>query len=158
MSTLTPVESTGYPSIMNSRRRPRHFAHRRSPRLYRSRISRIVMLVVGVLSVPSVGVRAMQRPHCAQHTQSAHVVANHHQPSSAHTAAVQPGSQHECPHCPARDCAHLVPCNTSTSPVTAAATLLVTALSPDPVGVPPVRAYMHSRTHQPPTPPPQLIA
>ena len=128
-----------------------------SMRLSRSRITKILMLLLGILSTPSVGARALQGPHCAKHEQSALHPA-HHQASSAHAASVQPGTQHDCPHCPATECAHLVPCATSTSPVTAAASLVVTESSPGHVGVPTVRTHARSRTHEPPTPPPQLIA
>ena len=128
-----------------------------SMRLSRSRITKILMLVLGVLSTPNVGARAVQGPHCAKHEQSALHPA-HHQASSAHAASVQPGTQHDCPHCPATECAHLVPCATSTNPVTAAVSLVVTEFSPGHVGVPTVRTHARSRTHEPPTPPPQLIA
>jgi hypothetical protein len=127
-----------------------------SMRLSRSRITNILMLVLGILSVPSVGARAMQGPHCAKHEQPTLHPA--HQASSAHPESVQPGTPHDCPHCPARECAHVVPCATSTSPVTAAASLVVTESSPGHVGVRTVRTHARSRTHEPPTPPPQLIA
>jgi hypothetical protein len=154
---LCTAEGRGYPSIMKSCPTPCHSAHRSLMCFCRNQLTRIVMLVLGILSLPSVGARAMQGPHCAKHEHSALHPAQH-QAVSTHPASVQSGTPHDCPHCPARECAQVVPCTTSTNPVTAAASLVVTESSPGHVGLPIVRAHLHSRTHEPPTPPPQLIA
>ncbi len=73
------------------------------------RLTRMSMLVLGVLSVPSVGPAAMQRPPWAQHDPSAvHQGAHsgtHQVRASIDSASWDNGTQHECPHCPATECA-----------------------------------------------------
>jgi hypothetical protein len=122
---------------------------------YLNRIVRMALLVLGILSVPSIRLGAAQRPHCSKHEPSS---SGHDQAVPVHAMVLQPGSRHECPHCPATECAHLVPCSATTSLVLAAASCIAAKLLPQEVGLPALQCHAHSRTHEPPTPPPQLIA
>jgi hypothetical protein len=124
--------------------------------------TRMLMLVLGILSVPSVGPAAMQRPHCTRHDTSAiHRVAHsgpHQVPESPHSTSWNSTTQHECPHCPARDCARVAPCTTSSNATISETALTVADPVSDRLSVRRVRVHPHSATHQPPTPPPQLIS
>jgi len=125
------------------------------------RMTRMLMLVLGVLSVPSIGPAAMQRPHCAQHVRS----PGHQVPHSGDTHQAGPAlvswesaTEHACPHCPATDCARIAPCTASSNAAISEASLTVPDPVSDRVGVRRVRVHPYSATHQPPTPPPQLIS
>lgn len=123
-------------------------------------ITRALMLVLGVLSVPSVGPAAMQRPHCAQHGPSAvqaHSGHGHQMPGSSPTSW-ESATKHDCPHCPAAECARVAPCATSSIAALSEASLTVTDLATDRVRVRRVQVHPYSSTQQPPTPPPQLIS
>lgn len=125
-------------------------------------ITRVVMLVLGILSVPSVGPAAMQRPHCAQHGpsarhQEAHSGARHHMPAPV-PASWESATKHDCPHCPATECARVAPCTTSSTAAVSVPSLTVTQSGTNRVIPRRVQHQLYSRTHQPPTPPPQLIS
>jgi hypothetical protein len=126
------------------------------------RMTRILMLVLGILSVPSVGPTAMQRPHCAQHESSAmHPEAHsgtHQMPASTDSTFWDSATQHECPHCPATECARVAPCTTSSNAAISATPLAVTQSTTRRAVLRRVGHHLYSTTHQPPTPPPQLIS
>jgi hypothetical protein len=126
-----------------------------------SRLSRMLMLVLGVVSVPSIGPAAMQRPHCAQHVPS----PGNHVAHSGDTHRAEPtlvawesGTKHTCPHCPATECARIAPCTASSNAAISETSLIVPDPVSDRVGVRRVRVRPYSATHQPPTPPPQLTS
>lgn len=126
------------------------------------RMTRMLMLVLGVVSVPSIGLAAMQRPHCAQHVpspggQEAHSGDTHQAPEPA-PVSWDTASEHVCPHCPATDCARIAPCTASSTAAISEASLTVSEPASDRVSVRKVRIQPYSATHQPPTPPPQLIS
>ena len=127
-----------------------------------SHITRVVMLVLGVFSVPSVGSAAMQRPHCAQHApsaihQQAHAGDGQQMPAPRSTSW-ESATEHDCPHCPATECARVAPCATSSNAAITAMSLAVTQSATHRAVLRRVQHRLYSRTHQPPTPPPQLIS
>lgn len=128
--------------------------------LRRNQITRIVMLVLGVLSVPSFGSAAMQRPHCAQHGPSALQAhsGDEHQMPEPHSTSWTSATEHDCPHCPATECARAAPCTTSSNAAVSATSHAVTQSGADGATPRRVQPPLYSRTHQPPTPPPQLIS
>ena len=121
----------------------------------------MLMLALSIISVPSTGLKASQRPHCAQHE-----LAAHHQSYGALENAAVHGhgqqaweqEQHQCPHCPASECGRASTCTGSSS----------TAITP--TRAVPTDSYVHrvavdlglqlprSSSSPPDTPPPQLIA
>jgi hypothetical protein len=118
------------------------------------------MLLLGIVTAPSVGLQALQRPHCVQHGAAAMkvgLVASRRAPPDSDFPTWTKAASHECPHCPPSECARIAPCTSSST----------TALSPTAVGVTdlpgsrvPVRLVRNqaSSVHSPPdTPPPQLI-
>jgi hypothetical protein len=123
---------------------------------------RLLMMVIGIASVPSVGPEALQRPHCVQHRAAA--IHGGHLPASQQVAAGRESpswtkaATHNCPHCPDSECARAARC--ASSPLT--------ALSPTRVAVNQNRGSRTTvrldRDHalsvpsSPETPPPQLIA
>jgi hypothetical protein len=120
----------------------------------------LLMVILGIMSVPSLGMGAWQRPHCAQHGTAIHVghgVASDRAPSHGAPTWTR-GTNHECSHCPASECAKVSPCASSTT----------TALSPKGIGMTgcPVHRVIidlageqaASADFPPDTPPPQLIA
>jgi hypothetical protein len=136
---------------------------RTSLSLRMGRMTRMLMLVLGILSVPSVGVAAMQRPHCAQHDtaaphQEAHSSNTHQVPEPPHSPSWQNATEDGCPHCPAPECARVAPCAASSSAAISAASLAVSQLATHRVITPTVRIHPYSTTCQPPTPPPYLIS
>jgi len=128
-----------------------------------SRVIRFWLLIPGVLSVPNVGLAALQRPHCNQHERS-----SMHQPADAGdrhqatkpiaSASWKNGTQHNCPHCPATECARIAPCTTSSSAAVLEASPAVSDPVSNRVRARRVLVHPYSATHQPPTPPPQLIS
>jgi len=122
--------------------------------LYRSRIARVVVLVLGILSLPGTGLQAVvPRPHCATHEHSS---PGDHKAAAAHKVVLQSGTGDECPHCPATQCAHQVPCAASSNLLIHAPSAAGNEPSSYRLSMPAVLATFHSRSHQPPTPPPQL--
>ena len=125
-------------------------------------VLRALMLVLATLSVPSSGLDALQRPHCVQHGTSAlhvsHVMPREHAHPAGESRAWSTPATHDCPHCPASECARVSPCTGSTT----------TALSPAAVDVPGLYDHRvavnldcdraNSATPPHDTPPPQLIA
>lgn len=124
--------------------------------------TRALMLVLGILSVPSVGPAAMQRPHSTQHERSGIHGDGHsgmHQvPEPTHSTSWDGATQHECPHCPVTECARVSPCSASSNAAISEASLTVSDPDSDRVSGRRVRVHPYSATHQPPTPPPQLIS
>ena len=125
-------------------------------------ISRVLMLVLGVLSVPSVGPGAMQRPHCAQHDSSA-LHQNGHSGDGQQVPAPRPTSwdgvtDHNCPHCPATECARVAPCTTSSNAAVSGTSLEVSQSVTHRATLPRVQHHLYSIIHRPLTPPPQLIS
>ena len=127
-----------------------------------ARAFRLLMLILGIAGVPSVGPQALQRPHCAQHEMALHRMVN--------TAATLPvkraqdaqawteGHDHDCPHCPASDCASLSPCAGSSTTAIATASAAVAKICGHRVAIYLARERPFSATTPPDTPPPQLIA
>jgi hypothetical protein len=129
--------------------------------LSHGRVLRCLMLVLGVLSAPSIGVETLQRPHCSQHEHASH----HHGYGSASMDAHGPDSatwtqahDHRCPHCPATECARVSPCSGSTSSALTPADVAVTDITAHRVAVDLASTQAVSAVSQPDTPPPQLIA
>lgn len=121
------------------------------------------MLVLGILGVPSVGPAAMQRPHCSAHgsavmDQQMHSRSTHQAPASTDPASWESSSGHECPHCPATECARVAPCASASTAVILEASLAVSDLATARVRVRRVQVHPYSSIQQPPTPPPQLIS
>jgi hypothetical protein len=132
----------------------------RGPRV--GRTIKLVMLLLGIASVPGVGVAALERPHCGQYE-----LAGHHEPRVTSPAAIAhhqiqqtwtPRHAHECPHCPASECARVSACTGSS--ITAVAPTCVAVADTYGRGVTTVRLrhFAHSAVCTPPTPPPQVLA
>ena len=111
------------------------------------------MLILGVVSVPSDGVEALQRPHCARHGTAA--MGGHHI-ARAHDAAAP--SSHTCPHCPASDCDRVAPCGNSTTTALSSVVADVHAVPGARVATRLARDQAESAHPPPDTPPPQPIA
>ena len=128
----------------------------------RSRITRILMLVLGVLAVPSLGPAAMQRPHCAQHDtageHTAHAGGPQQLSEPGASLSWRSSSQHECAHCPPTECAQVAACTTSTTATIIEVSGAVISLAIDRVTLPRLLVQPASTNHEPPTPPPQLIS
>jgi hypothetical protein len=127
-----------------------------------ARAVRLLMLVLGIVATPSVGMGTMQRPHCAQHEPAARHL-QHLAPASSMGQGrdVQAWTQsrdHGCPHCPASECAGVSPCAGSSSSAIAPACAVVESFDGHRVPVDLTRPHVHSATSPPDTPPPQLIA
>src|SRR3982751_5362868 len=123
--------------------------------VYRSRIVSIMSMLLGILSLPGTGLGSVRRPHCTTHQDSS---PGHHQAASVHTGVLQPVIPHECPHCPATECANQVPCTGWSNLLLSACPVPGSEPSSYRVSMPALPGTVHSRSHQPPTPPPQLIA
>jgi hypothetical protein len=129
------------------------------PRL--SRMMGLLMLLLGIAGVPSTGLAALQRPHCAQHE----LTRQHDRRTASSTNVAQAQGQitwtnhqgHECPHCPASECARVSPCAGTPTAVAPTRTSIA-----DPQGhrvvIDRLRQLARSAIPAPPTPPPQLIA
>jgi hypothetical protein len=126
-----------------------------------SKMSKVFLLLVGILSTPGLGLALVQRSHCATHDASVmHVV----HPGGGHLGRQVPAPSwsrpmhSDCPHCPATDCTSIAPCSVS---VISAALLSRLTLSTPPAHQPGtirLETSPHSTLQQPPTPPPQTIA
>jgi hypothetical protein len=120
------------------------------------------LLLVSIFRLLEAANLPVEGSHCAQHGASAiHLMgvgAVQQMPQGAGMPSWQGPSHSDCPHCPASECARLVPCATTT--------IVAVATRPDRMvrgaihrsSVLPVRLPFRSATHPPPTPPPQLIA
>ena len=120
------------------------------------------MMVLAIVSLTGLGPNVLERPHCAQH--GATDAPGGHAAGARHGGAVETSgvwtspASHDCPHCPATDCARVAPCAGSVS----------TALSPGGVGLfgPSLRRLIaaagperaDSACPPPDAPPPQPIA
>ena len=126
------------------------------------RITRILMLVLGILAVPSVGPAAMQRPHCAQHNiageHTAHAGGTHQMPESGPSSSWETSNQHECAHCPPTECAQVAPCTTSPTATIIEGSRAIIPLAVDRVRLLRLLVQSGSTSHEPPTPPPQPIS
>jgi hypothetical protein len=134
------------------------------PRSRASRLSRMVsvmMLVLGIVAAPSVGPRALQRPHCMQHGATAlhgsHPSASEHPPPDG-SPAWSRARNHQCPHCPASECARVSPCISSTTTALSPPGLGVIGLLEHRVHLDGVRDQASSVYSPPDTPPPQVTA
>ena len=181
MSEPASPRVEGIPSSADSCRRPGATRQRANPLLHPSlhgsmvrmpialgtpkpvsMTLRVLMLVLTIVSVPSVGLDALQRPHCVQHDASAvhagHAISLQHTSSAARSRRWTRPSTHECPHCPASECSWVSPCTGSTS--TALSPTAVDMLShfTHRVGVKSVRERADSAIPSTDTPPPQAIA
>jgi hypothetical protein len=127
-----------------------------------ARLVRLAMLVLGITSVPSVGLEAMQRPHCAQHEMAAqHERHMASEATLAHGHDAQAWTQrhdHGCPHCPASECARISPCTGSSTTAVTPSRAVIADLHGRRVAVDLDRQLAHSTFSTPDTPPPQLIA
>ena len=148
-------ERTGYAAPMSYRRRP-------AIALRSSHITRAVMLLFGALSVPSMGPAAMQPPHCTQHGPSATHQKGHsgdgQQVPAPRSASWDGSTNHDCPHCPATECARVAPCTTSSNAAVSTTSLEVSQSVTHRATLGTGRHHLYSIIHQPPTPPPQLIS
>jgi hypothetical protein len=125
-------------------------------------LMRTLMLVVGVLGMPSTGQAAMNGAHCARHDGSAmlmgHAGAIHQRAAARQAGAWQGAPSHTCPHCPASECARIAPCAGASSSVIAVSAPTPIAFSTDRVRILPIRDAVYSVLRQPPTPPPLLVS
>jgi hypothetical protein len=135
-----------------------HSSRRTEPRP----LVRTLMLVLGVLGMPSAGQAALNGFHCARHDASAmrmgHADTVHPMAAAHQAAAWQDASSHTCPHCPASECARVVPCAGASSSVITVSAPAPIAFSTDRVRILPSRDAVHSVLRQPPTPPPLLVS
>jgi hypothetical protein len=129
-----------------------------TPNSWPARILRLLMLALGIVATPSVGVEALQAPHCPQHERAGQHAASS---SMAHEHDLQSWSQrhdHGCAHCPASECARVSPCTGSSSTAVPPSCATVDDLRSHRVAVDLARRQAHSAVSSPDTPPPQLIA
>jgi hypothetical protein len=123
---------------------------------------RTLMLVLGILAMPSTGQAAVDGSHCARHQATAfqmeHAGSMHAMMPAHQAAAWQDGSSHTCPHCPASECARLAPCAGASASVIAVSAPTPIGFSTDRVRIFPIRDAVHSVLRQPPTPPPLLVS
>lgn len=127
-----------------------------------ARAVRLLMLLLGLVTTPSIGLEAMQRPHCAQHE-----LAEQHNHQLAGSATVPRGHapeawiqrhDHGCPHCPASECARVSPCTGATANALVPSRTAGLILQGHRVALDLGRRRAHSAVSPPDTPPPQLIA
>ena len=131
-------------------------------RMGRAGLARLLMLVIGVVATPNVGLASMQRPHCVQHERR----TNHDRQATGPGATAEnpirptwiPRHYHECPHCPASECARIAPCAGTVIVAATPASAAVTSLTGHRVASEGERERAHSASSPPSTPPPQLIA
>lgn len=125
-------------------------------------VVRLLMLILGTVATPSVGLEAMQRPHCVQHEQTDRRL--HQVPASStmghghQTEAWTQRHDHQCTHCPASECTRVAPCAGSSAIAVAPPHRVVRNLEGHRVTVDLGRQPIHSVRTTPDTPPPQLIA
>ena len=124
--------------------------------------ARLLMFVLGIVATPSIGLASMRRPHCAQHEQTP---SHDSQGIRSGGMADRPTGPiwthrhyHECPHCPASECARTSPCTGTGTAAVRSATTVVTSLDGHRVARKVERERAHSALSPPGTPPPQPIA
>lgn len=124
-------------------------------------LSRALMLALGIVAAPSVGVEALQRPHCAQHgTTGAHGGQHGASVQTAAGTSASAWSQagtHECPHCPPAECARISPCTGASTTAPLPRTAGIGSPISHRVRLDPVRDQATSAVYPPHTPPPQPI-
>jgi hypothetical protein len=126
-----------------------------------SKIPRLFLLLVGILSTPGLGLALAQRSHCATHDASVlHMVypggghVGHRGPAPMWTRPMHS----DCPHCPATDCASLAPCSISDTSAALPSRLTLSTPPAHHPGTIRLETSPDSTLQQPPTPPPQTIA
>ena len=120
----------------------------------------LLLLIAAILSTP-LGWGIAGTSHCAQHGASPmHGVRSGtgHLGSQYMDATWSRPSHTDCPHCPASECAILSPCATSTMVVRVTQPPHLVWFEAHSSSFLPAHEPVRSATHQPPTPPPQLIA
>src|SRR5918992_5193750 len=110
----------------------------------------LVLLLMGILSTPGLGLTSLQRPHCAGHESSlTHAVQPTSEDAGHHGS--QPSwnrpSHSDCTHCPPSDCASLAPCSVSGISVAVPTLTSIRGLSSHRVGAVRIKTSPHS-THQ----------
>ena len=121
---------------------------------------RTLMLVLGVLGMPSAGQAVVNGSHCVRHDVSASQPAHAgdmHQMAGTH-AAWQDASSHTCPHCPASECARIAPCAGSSASALVAEAPQLGTLAAGRIQPFPADNRARSIRPKPSTPPPVLIA
>lgn len=122
----------------------------------------LLMLVLGIASVPNVGLSALHRSHCTRHAgaliNGGHVVASPHTVPGDESATWTKAASHDCAHCPASECARTAPCTSAS--MTALTPVGVDVIDLQAIRLPGrfVRDSAPSASYPPDTPPPQLIA
>lgn len=126
------------------------------------RLLRALMLMLGILTAPSVDVQALQRTHCTQHGTSQarggqHSASVHTVAATAPSAWRQAGT-HECVHCPPAECARVSQCAgaSTTAPLSRGAG--IGSPGSQRVRLELVRDLVTSVVSPPQTPPPQPIS
>lgn len=123
---------------------------------------RTLMLVLGILAMPSTGQAAVDGSHCARHGAAAlqmeHAGGMQSMQPGHQVATWQEASSHTCPHCPASECARIAPCAGASSFVIAVSAATPIAFSADRVRIFPIRDAVYSVFRQPPTPPPLPVS
>ena len=136
-------------------------SYRRPPAPLRV-VLRALMLALAIVSVPSIGLDALQRPHCVKHGTSAlhagHAMAREHAQLAGESRAWSTPATHNCPHCPASECARVAPCTGSTTTAVSPPAMEMLGLYGHRVAVNVNRDRANSATPPHDTPPPQLIA
>lgn len=133
---------------------------RRFMRGHAQPLVRVMMLALGVLAMPSAGQVLLYNPHCAPHNDSIQPVhdGGMHGMASQPTPMWQSASPHQCPHCPASECARIPPCSSGSSSLIAATAPVSATVSAGRRWVRPFDDSAHSVLQQPPTPPPLLVS
>ena len=125
------------------------------------RFAGLLLLLVGVLSTPGLGLNLVQRSHCAGHAASSmHLVepGGGHAGHQGSTPLWTRPAHSDCSHCPASECATVAPCSPSILSAALASSATFGTPSAHLVSLVRLTTSSHSTTQQPPTPPPQSIA
>ena len=123
------------------------------------------MLVLGIASVPGVGLRPLGPPHCFHREMSAMGAHDAHFMSASSSARLsgefstwsRPTS-HECTHCPPSDCGLASVCSNSTVVASSPSTVAVTISDGQGTVVDRTENVLLSTASPPDPPPPRLIA
>jgi hypothetical protein len=134
----------------------------RSRASWLGRTAKVLMLILGIMSVPNMRLDALQHPHCTPHG----AISLHRGHSSAasptnprgESRTWAPATDHECPHCPASECARIAPCASSTTTALSPAGFSLVSLHDHRTAVDPGHERASSINSPPDTPPPQVIA
>jgi hypothetical protein len=123
-------------------------------------IGSAIMLAIGIASVPNAGAEDAQRLHCARHeTGAAHgqAAVQHVTPNDASPTS-NGRTSHDCPHCPASECARVASCTSTTTNALSPLGLAIVDLQGLRIPLGLVDDQVSSAHSPPDTPPPQLIA